>query len=70
MKCNLCEDTGWYGDNYPGIRYNTEYIPWECRDKRCSCYDNECRDVVDHFECFMGDEYVGGVADGYCPWLV
>lgn len=39
-------------------------------DNRCSCYDNECRDVVNHFICFMGDEYVGGVADGYCPWLV
>lgn len=38
-------------------------------NKRCSCYDSECRDVVNHFVCFMGDDYVGGVADGYCPWL-
>ena len=39
-------------------------------NNRCSCYDSECRDVVNHFICFMGDEYVGGVAYGYCPWLV
>ena len=30
-KCELCQDTGWYGDNGPGIRGNREYQPCECR---------------------------------------
>ena len=25
MKCDLCNDTGYYGDNGPGIENNTEY---------------------------------------------
>jgi len=32
-KCELCNDTGWYGDNGPGIAGNREYIPCECRKK-------------------------------------
>lgn len=31
-KCEQCRDTGWYGDNGPGIRGNREYVPCECRD--------------------------------------
>jgi len=34
MKCELCEDTGWYGGNGPGRRGNAEYIPCEiCNPK-------------------------------------
>ena len=25
LKCEVCRDTGWYGDNGPGIKGNTEY---------------------------------------------
>jgi len=30
-KCDQCHDTGWYGDNGPGIKGNREYCPCECR---------------------------------------
>ena len=29
-KCELCQDTGWYGDNGPGIKGNREYVRCEC----------------------------------------
>ena len=29
-KCELCYDTGWYGDNGPGIKGNKEYQRCEC----------------------------------------
>jgi hypothetical protein len=32
FKCELCNDTGYYGDNGPGIRGNREYMPCECRE--------------------------------------
>jgi len=33
LKCELCNDTGYYGDNGPGIKGNREYIRCECRGK-------------------------------------
>jgi hypothetical protein len=30
-KCEQCHDTGWYGDNGPGIKGNREYQPCECQ---------------------------------------
>lgn len=33
MKCELCADTGWYGDNGPGIRGNSEFVLCECKNK-------------------------------------
>ncbi len=29
-KCEECHDTGWYGDNGPGITGNREYQRCEC----------------------------------------
>ena len=29
-KCETCHDTGWYGDNGPGIKGNNEYQRCEC----------------------------------------
>ena len=29
-KCELCNGTGWYGDNGPGIKGNREYVQCEC----------------------------------------
>ncbi|MCK4821193.1 hypothetical protein KA005_35840 [bacterium] len=29
-KCEECHDTGWYGDNGPGIKGNREYQRCEC----------------------------------------
>lgn len=26
-RCEICHDTGYYGDNGPGIRGNSEYCP-------------------------------------------
>lgn len=34
MKCELCNDTGYYGDNGPGIKGNNEWNHCECRDKK------------------------------------
>ena len=32
--CELCNGSGWYGDNGPGIRGNREYVPCEyCNPK-------------------------------------
>jgi hypothetical protein len=30
MKCEMCNNTGWYGDNGPGIAGNREYNRCEC----------------------------------------
>lgn len=30
-KCEVCYDTGWYGDNGPGIKGNREYQRCECK---------------------------------------
>ena len=32
-RCEQCHDTGWYGDNGPGMAGNREYMPCECREK-------------------------------------
>ena len=45
---------------------------------RCSDYDEECKDVIDHAACFCGGitfandctMYETPMADGYCPFLV
>lgn len=37
-------------------------------DKRCSCFDEDCADVRDHYRCFTSVEM--GPVDGYCPYLV
>lgn len=52
MTCELCNDTGWYGDNGPGIRGNREYIPCECKNGkyRLACYG----DVATHAICRCG----------------
>ena len=31
FKCETCQDTGWYGDNGPGIKGNNEYQRCECK---------------------------------------
>lgn len=28
--CKDCNDTGFYGDNGPGIKGNSEYVPCDC----------------------------------------
>ncbi len=30
QKCEACAGTGWYGDNGPGIRGNSEYVRCDC----------------------------------------
>ena len=45
-KCEVCRDTGWYGDNGPGLRGNREYHPCDqCPDLRAKAemeQDVEC----------------------------
>ncbi len=33
-KCELCNDTGYYGDQGPGIKGNDEYSRCECRTSK------------------------------------
>ena len=40
-KCEFCDDTGYYGDNGPGIAGNTEWHPCdECEadPTKCECF--------------------------------
>lgn len=55
--------------NYKKLFESPREIANNISEKRCSCYDDECKDVIDHFGCFVGDDNTGGVTDGYCPWL-
>jgi len=46
--CEQCHDTGWYGDNGPGIKGNWEYNPCECdstfrNKRRLARFARECR---------------------------
>jgi hypothetical protein len=41
-RCEYCHDTGWYGNNGPGMRGNSEYHPCDmCKapqqPERCAC---------------------------------
>ena len=36
--------------------------------KRCSCYDEDCEEVVDKTFCFIGATSTG-IADGFCPYI-
>jgi hypothetical protein len=36
--------------------------------KRCSGYDDECKDVKNHMNCWLGNDGTDK-ADGYCPHL-
>ena len=44
----MCNDTGWYGDNGPGIRGNSEYVPCECRKKgfRIATYGDKATHAI------------------------
>jgi len=33
FKCEDCHDTGWTGDNGPGIKGNREYHPCDCKQQ-------------------------------------
>lgn len=37
---------------------------------RCSCFDEDCAKVVSPAACWVGNELLGGIADGYCPLLL
>jgi len=37
-------------------------------NKRCSCFDEECADVKDHWHCFSNSD--AEPVDGYCPYVV
>lgn len=32
-KCDACADTGWYGDNGPGLEGNSEHVPCDQCDR-------------------------------------
>uniref|UniRef100_A0A6H1ZG17 Uncharacterized protein n=1 Tax=viral metagenome TaxID=1070528 RepID=A0A6H1ZG17_9ZZZZ len=52
MKCELCNDTGWYGDNGPGTRGNREFVLCECKSRgyRIALYG----DTATHAVCRCG----------------
>jgi len=40
------------------------------KEKVCSAYDEECKDVPNPTKCFLGEMHCGvnfGIADGLCP---
>ena len=42
-KCELCHDTGWYGDSGPGIKGNSEYQRCECEAPTHMIYCPMCK---------------------------
>lgn len=66
MTCELCRDTGWYGDNGPGIRGNTEYVPCDC--KRAGYRIATFGDTVTHAICRHG--IIAGINEEshICTW--
>lgn len=37
VNCNDCEDTGWLGDNGPGVKGNNEVVRCDCEAKGEKC---------------------------------
>ena len=69
-KCDQCRDTGWYGDNGPGIMGNREYIRCECRTKvgerRMTPADHPRIESTRIAEYHQG--YAAGYAKGVQAW--
>jgi len=45
-KCEQCRDTGYYGDNGPGIKGNREYIRCECKTNSITPGDRDALNLV------------------------
>src|SRR5574343_1477547 len=57
-NCELCNGTGWYGDNGPGIRSNGQYVPCEnCNPKGETISEKKCRFIAPNMKknthCFV-----------------
>jgi len=54
MACEICKDTGWYGDNGPGRRGNKEYIACECKAEGKEPIENTCKweRMDDESDCY------------------
>ena len=40
-QCEECQDTGYYGDNGPGMYGNNEVTPCECREQKAEDLERE-----------------------------
>ena len=47
-NCELCNGSGWYGDNGPGRRGNREYVPCE------ECNPNIIESIIKHTSEYSG----------------
>jgi len=56
--CELCKNTGWYGDNGPGIKGNREYLPCECRSVQ--------RDLLWLLRAIRASQYLDNVRSITC----
>jgi hypothetical protein len=49
--CEICNDTGWYGDKGPGRIGNKEYMQCDCRlQKKENCFE-KAYDTYFHEPC-------------------
>ena len=46
MKCEKCHDSGFYGDNGPGRKGNTEYTRCECQEDMPCTTHHACECVI------------------------
>lgn len=50
------------------LKTNVQAKQLDCTPaKRCSDFDDDCKDVKSHSRCWSGPNL--GPADGYCPFL-
>lgn len=62
-QCETCHDTGFYGDNGPGIKGNGEYVACECpagygkesdvRDMRIAELEQRCGEMAAAAQAFQ-----------------
>ena len=50
-NCNVCEDTGYYGNNGPGTSGNAEYVECECQS---TMSDKTAGEIVDNVADKLG----------------
>jgi hypothetical protein len=46
-----------------------EHKPGNDDSNRCPDYDEDCKEVKDHYDCYIGINCKDGTAKGYCPFI-
>ena len=50
MKCETCYDTGYYGDNGPGRKGNTEYTRCDCQEDVSCTTHHACKCIQERLD--------------------